>query len=136
MLTPGKPQLRDCNSKNGWIAFARYQLSGCDLSPIVGSPRQHPAVGADIGRIDHKRLRKVGQCSFLKSKVPGGFGVEDEAMSGRRGRSSDASICVFERLSEVLGSQRLGREAFERDMRTRPDKRGDFIDHVKNHAVV
>ncbi|GLR94536.1 hypothetical protein GCM10007858_21670 [Bradyrhizobium liaoningense] len=101
-------------------------MSGCAQSPFVGGPRQHPAVGADIIRIDKTRPRKIGQRSFGKSEPPSSFGAENEAVSCWWRRNSNASIGVFVRRRKLLRSQRLGCEAFERDMRVRPDKQGNI----------
>jgi hypothetical protein len=116
VLSASAPEYRDGSSEDGWIAFAGNQIGGRSPSPVIGRPRKQSAVCANIGRVDKKRLRKVGQRSFLESKPPGGCCAENVAMSGGWGGDPGASIRVFKRRGKVPSSQCLRCQAFERDM--------------------
>jgi hypothetical protein len=116
VLPTSTPEYCDGSSEDGRIAFAGNQMDGRTESPVIGRPRKQTAVCANIGRVDKKCLRKVGQRSVLESKPPGGCCAENVAMSGGRGGDTSASIRVFERRDKVPSGQCLGCEALKRDM--------------------
>jgi hypothetical protein len=133
---PSTPELRDGSAQDSRMAVTAYQIGSRDPLPVVRGPGEHSAVGADIGRVDKKRFGEVGERGFCASKLPVRLRAQHEAMGGRRRLDPAASIRIFERRDKVLSSQRLRRQALERDVRARSGKRWGVKDSADDHLTV